>query len=220
MKIKAIIFDMDGTIIDTEHIWHNATQQLIESKGIAYTPELHDELRKALHGMSMPKSIALIKNLIQLEESVDQLIAEKNKIADDLFLKGVKFVDGFTDFHKTVKILDLKTAVATNAGDNTVELTNKALNLKDYFGEHIYNISCVDYVCKPDPKLYLHAAQKLDVTPDVCVAIEDSANGIMAAKKAGMFCIGINTSKNRNNLSQADLIIDAYSEIDLNNLPA
>lgn len=218
MTIKAIIFDMDGTIIDTEHIWHKATRNLIESKGVAYTVDLHEELSKYIHGLAMPKSIEVIKNIAKLEESVDNLMLEKNRIADDLFLQGVSFIEGFVDFHREIKKRDFKTAVATNAGDKTVELTDRALNLKHYFGEHIYNISCVGNICKPSPELYLHAAQKLETDPINCIAIEDSAHGITAAKRAGMFCIGINTSKNRNNLKEADLIIDAYSDIDLINI--
>jgi beta-phosphoglucomutase-like phosphatase (HAD superfamily) len=63
--------------------------------------------------------------------------------------------------------------------------------------------------------LYLHAAKQIDIAAELCVAIEDSAHGIRAAKGAGMFCIGINTSKNLDNLKEADFIIDTYHDIDL-----
>lgn len=215
MNIKAIIFDMDGTIINTEHIWHNATKYLVESKGVSYTADIHQKLAQSIHGLAMLKSVEIIKNIAKLEESVEQLIIEKNQIADKMFLEGVSFIEGFISFHEKIKRIGIKTAIATNAGDNTVKLTDQALNLRYYFDEHIYNISCVNNICKPDPKLYLHAAEKLEIDPIDCIAIEDSAHGIAAAKKAGMFCIGINTSKNINNLKEADLIIDAYSEIDL-----
>ena len=96
-------------------------------------------------------------------------------------------------------------------------MTDKILNLRKFFGEHIYNVSHVNFANKPDPALYLLAAQKLCVEPCECIAIEDSTHGI-TTKGAGMYCIGINTAHNRAALQQADIIVDHYSQIDLQNL--
>lgn len=71
---------------------------------------------------------------------------------------------------------------------------------------------------KPYPDLYLHAAAQLGIDPEECIAIEDSATGLAAAKSAGMFCIGINTAKKPETLSEAHMIIDTYDQIDLLNL--
>ena len=76
----------------------------------------------------------------------------------------------------------------------------------------------VNRAYKPKPDVYLHAAKMLETDPCDCIAIEDSPSGIKAAKAAGMFCIGINTGKNRDNLKEADLIVECYSEIDIENL--
>ena len=70
-------------------------------------------------------------------------------------------------------------------------------------------------MCKPNPAIYLYAAQQLGIDPEDCIAIEDSRHGIRAAKNAGMFCIGINSSKNLENIQEADHKIDAYHELDL-----
>ena len=218
MSIKAIIFDMDGTIIDTEHIWKKATEDLIVSKGVVYTQELHEELSKSLHGMAMPKSIKLIKDIAQLPDSVEDLMREKNILADALFSKGIRFIEGFQEFHALAQQKKLKTAIATNAGDNTLLLVDQTLDLKRFFGDHMYGMSSVKYVCKPDPAIYLHAAEKLGVDPKECSAIEDSTRGIEAAKNAGMFCIGINTAQNKTLLSAAHHVVDFYREIDLESL--
>ena len=218
MSIKAIIFDMDGTIIDTEHIWKKATEDLIVSKGVVYTKELHQELSRSLHGMSMPKCMQLIKDLFNLSDSIEDLIKEKNIIADTLFSEGVRFIEGFEAFHTLALQKNLKMAIATNAGDNTITLVDKALDLKRFFGEHTYGISAVNYKCKPHPAVYLHAAEQLSVDPKECIAIEDSARGIDAAKAAGMFCVGINTAQNRELLKDAHHGIDYYHEIDLHTL--
>lgn len=209
---------MDGTIIDTEHIWERATTELIESKGVRYTQELREELNKHIHGLALVKSCQLIKDMFQLPHPVEELIVEKGTRANNLYKENVIFIEGFTDFIDKVMKHDLKRGIATNADADTVAITNQKLNLERYFGQHIYNVSHVQNRCKPDPALYLHASEKLEIEPRDCIVIEDSAHGIEAAKKAGMVCIGINTSKKPDQLKKADMIIDGYAELDLKKL--
>lgn len=218
MEYKAIIFDMDGTIVDTEKIWAQANRILIERRGIIYTDDLRAELQPKIHGLATHKSCRIIKDIVGLEDPLDLLIQEKRAIAQSLYLDGVRFIEGFIDFHDHIEQHGLLHGIATNADDNTVHLTDKALDLKRFFGDHIYGISCVDFVCKPDPAIYLHAAEKLGVDPEYCIAIEDSAHGVAAAKQAGMYCIGINTAKSPEQLAKADVIFDAYQHIDVTKL--
>ena len=220
MAVKAIIFDLDGTIIDSEHIWKHATNQLIINKGGNVDEQTLKELNILLCGLAMHKSCAAIKDVLKLPDTVASLMAEKTAIASSLYTREIKFINGFIRFHQTVVSGQFKTGIATNADDTTLEISKKSLKLEQYFGDHIYNISHVNNVCKPDPALYLHTAQKLDVRPYECVAIEDSAHGIAAAQAAGMFCIGITTSSNQNQTEKADLIIDAYHEIDIATIAA
>jgi HAD superfamily hydrolase (TIGR01549 family) len=209
---------MDGTIVDTENIWADATKLFIERRGIAYTGELEAALRKEIHGLALHKSCGVIKDFINLEGSVEDLIKEKSLIAYDLYKNGIKFIDGFEAFHCIVQTKNIKNGIATNADDMTVQLSNQALNLSYYFGDHIYGISCVGNICKPDPAIYLHTAEKLGIDPQECLAIEDSAHGIKAAQAAGMLCIGINTSCNYDQVKKADYIVDRYQDIDLDAL--
>jgi len=218
MHYKAIIFDMDGTIIDTTHIWRQATKELITNHGIDFDHEQHQDLHMKLHGLGMKESCSIIKNHFNLNASVTSLMEEKSQLAANLYQKNVCFIEGFQQFHMKVKEAQLKTGIATNADDVTLKITNSILNLEQFFGEHIYSISQVNYICKPNPAIYLLAAQKLNVDPKECIAIEDSAHGIEAAKKAGIFCVGINTGKNRALIQHCDLIIDSYEELELSNL--
>lgn len=218
MKFKAIIFDLDGTIVDTSDIWHRANELLIESKGITYTPELRELIQSKIHGLATHRSCSIIKDVLSLPDELDSLISEKRKIAQQLYETKLAFIDGFEEFHDDVEELGLLHGIATNADDTTVSLTDKSLNLRKFFGEHIYGISCVNYVCKPDPAIYLHAAEQLGCKPADCLAIEDSAHGIEAAQRAGLFCIGINTAKSHDQVKKADLIVDEYQAIDLKKL--
>ena len=215
MKYKAIIFDLDGTIIDTEVIWDQASRQLISRRGITLDHKTEKELFDKIHGLALHKSCLLIKEAAQIQDSLEDLIQEKSAIAHELYKNNVRFIPGFIQFHRQLATHNLKSGIATNASAETAELTDKILNLRQFFGEHIYNVSHVNFANKPDPALYLHTAKQLCVNPSECIAIEDSKHGVTAAKAAGMYCIGINTARNRDAIAHADCIADHYNEITL-----
>ena len=217
MKYKAIIFDMDGTITDSEHAWRKATRDLVIHKGGIFTEEKYNELENELKGLALPKSCKLLKDLIGIEDTVEELIEEKRNRALKLLTESLNFINGFESFHKSLVNKNILTGIATNADDSTLTISKNKLSLESFFGEHIYNISDVKE-SKPHPELYLYAANKLSIEPNYCIAIEDSAHGVRAAKQAGMFCIGINTANNRDALHESDLIIDHYDEIELERL--
>ncbi len=218
MSYTAIIFDMDGTIVDTEKVWQAATTHLIKKYAGYACDEQMAEIRRSICGSSLLTSCTIIKEQFDLTASVDELMTEKFFLASTLIQKEARLMDGFHEFHDKVKSLNLPTAIATNATDETLRVTDQTLNLRSFFGSHMYTASDVNNRIKPDPAVYVHAAEKLGQDPRTCIAIEDSAPGIAAARAAGMFCIGINTSNIPGQTALADLKIDRYDEIDLDAL--
>lgn len=218
MKFSSIIFDMDGTIINSEPVLEIATKALLESKGITIDQTQKNNLKKQLHGIGIKVFGHFIKETFKLDETPEQIILEQNILIKKYYEQEIKFIDGFVDFHKQVRDFSLKSGVATNADYHTVEISRKKFGLENFFGQHIYCIEDVNNISKPKPDVYLHAADKLETPAHMCVAIEDSKCGIEAAKNADMFCIGINTSKDKNALKHADLIVECYQEIDLDKI--
>lgn len=218
MRYHAIIFDMDGTIVNTEHLWQQASFTVIANRGYVLSPEQKHILTQKLPGSGLRNACQLIKNMIKTEDSIETLMHEKQAIACQLYDTGVCLIDGFSQFHAQAAAIPLKMAIATNANLQTMYYTNKSLNLAAYFGDHLYTINHVNNVGKPNPDVYLYAAGQLGVDPKECIAIEDSAHGIIAAQAAGMFCIGINTSGKPEQIAKADLKIDQYQEIALQSL--
>lgn len=217
MKYKAIIFDMDGTIIDSEGLWAEASKHMLMQKG-GLSEEECLKILPEFKGASLQTSCAYVKMAYNTKESIDELMREKEAFVFDNFATMSQFIDGFESFHQRLVAKGLASAIATNANQRTLDCITANMPLSKFFNEHIY---CMDHVgkkAKPEPDVFLHAADKVNVEPTQCIAIEDSAHGVAAAKAAGMFCIGINTGNDRTALSQADLIIEHYDEIDLNSL--
>lgn len=218
MKYKGIIFDLDGTIVDTVPLWDKANRHMLEKRGIVVTPEIIKELEMRVHSLGILQASAAIKDIFKLDEPAELIAEEKVAHVMALYKQGIRFIDGFEAFHSTVVAKDLYKAIATNANDITIQKTDEALDLKRLFGGHIYGLSAVNNVCKPNPAVYLHAAQSLGLEPHECIAIEDSRPGVEAARNAGLLCIGINTGKDVQKIKDADIIIDHYNEIDLDAL--
>ncbi|MCK5633059.1 HAD family phosphatase [bacterium] len=215
MLIKAIIFDLDGTIIDTKEIWQQATGEILKNRGFNLTKAESQILESNLCGVGINDSCSLLKRTFNLRDSVKTLVEEKLNRACQLYKQDIKFIPGFKLFHKKISKKNLLYSIATNSERTTLNYAKKQLNLEQFFGQHIYDVECVNNILKPNPAIYLHAAQKLNVDPKHCLAIEDSPSGIKAAKQAGMICIGIDTNNMGQKLNEADFIVNSYEEIDL-----
>ena len=217
MKFKAVIFDMDGTILDTEKLWKETDKRIIQKRGLPIPDSFDHITKEKLVGSSLHESCCVLKEIAGLDDPVEALAQEKAALVYELYQQGVVFIDGFLRFHQKVRAHKLLVGLATNTDDKIVTLTKQLLKLETLFGNHIYTASAVSRP-KPAPEIYLHTAHQLGVTPKECIVVEDSAIGVQAATDADMFCIGINTSKNPELLRKAKFIIDHYDEIRLEKL--
>lgn len=213
MKFKAIIFDLDGTIIDSNSAWKDSVKTILENRKIILTPEAEQNMHAQIEGLELKTATQVVKKVADIDDSIECLVEETLTHVKNNYDKNLKFIDGFLNFHAFVEQLKLPKGIATNADQTTLAIAKQKMELSKLFGQHIYSIADVNNVYKPNPDVYLYAANQLKVDPSECIAIEDSAHGVTAAKAAGMYCIGINTNKSPQHIRHSDRIIDAYQDL-------
>jgi beta-phosphoglucomutase-like phosphatase (HAD superfamily) len=211
-KIKAIIFDMDGTIIQTDAIWRSVSLQLLAHYGIdSLNPDqIAYVFYKLLMGKSMPDGLKALIAHFNIPTTPQAMMVRKIALANEHFSKPIEYIAGFNEFHKTLTSLGIATGIATNAVPENLAVITQSLNFQAQFGKHIYSIADVDYKGKPNPAIFLHAAHMLGAAPDECIVFEDSYVGFMAAKAAGMKCIAIKNHHNQSHLRYVDDAIENY----------
>ncbi len=204
--IKAVIFDMDGVIVDSEPIMDIVLTLFFKDMNIEFDIDIAKEYR----GGSSEAFWGELKRVYSLPRSVDYYVEERLKRTIDYYRQnGVKLIENVIDLIEELRTLNLKIALATSAAHERMKVTMELLNLEKYFD--VVVTSRFIKKAKPDPEIFLYACDSLNTEPQNCLVIEDSRNGITAAKKAGMNCIGFDKTGEQD-LTIADLVIHDFSE--------
>lgn len=207
--IKAVIFDMDGLLIDSEPLWQEAEMLIFKQVGITLTRELCLQTK----GLRIDEVVDYWyqkfpwTNLAKLE--VEELIVAK--VIELIQLKGQPLA-GVDRAISYVKQKQVKMALASSSAAKIIQAALHKLDLTDMFAE-IYSAE-LETLGKPHPGVYLTTASKLNVFPQECLALEDSLNGVLAAKAAQMKCIAIPEPLQRHNpqFAIADLMLKSLEE--------
>ena len=209
---------MDGVIIDSEPLWERSESIMLKQKGFAGNNSYRKEYRKKIMGLNQKDSVRLLKETFGLDESPDEILRTRLEILLELYEKELRLVDGIPEI---LKILDsekhIKTALASGSPMKVIEFVLNKFSLTDTFRIKVSG-DCVGKG-KPHPDIYLEAARRLGVNPGECVAIEDSINGIVSAKAAGMRCIAVPDPRiATEDYPQADIFRKSVSEIRLEDI--
>ncbi|PLW80606.1 hypothetical protein C0585_01655 [Candidatus Woesearchaeota archaeon] len=207
MPIKAVIFDMDGVLLNSMPMHLEIWKNLFEKYGIDFSLEIFEKY----NGTS---SYGIAKNLVEkfnLEISVEELVNEKHEKEKEM---QDEMLDLFPDTLKIIEVLkskDLKVGVATSAMEDMTTYVKERFGL-DKQVDNFIEAKDVSRT-KPDPEIFLKCAEKLGVEPSNCVVVEDAINGILAAQKGGMISVGITNTFPKEAFIDADFVIDDLNEL-------
>lgn len=183
---KAIIFDMDGLLVDSERIWYLAEERVIESRGFAYT----EEVREQIIGLRLDEFMTRLHDIYGFTETVPELMQELEDIMVELILKDdVQAQPGAHEIVKWVGEQGLPHAIASSSSARIIDATMKAHGWDDILTLR-YTADDVPRG-KPAPDVYLRASGGVGVPPRDCLALEDSPNGARSAVAAGMTCYAV-----------------------------
>ncbi|MVX66096.1 HAD-IA family hydrolase [Clostridium chromiireducens] len=207
--MKAVIFDMDGVIIDSEPIHFEVDLQTISELG---GDILKEDLEKYV-GTTNEYMYTDIKNKFNISKSLEEIIHYKVELTKKKIIElDLEPIEGIRELLKELKNKNINTAIASSSPRDFIELVVSKFKLENYI-EYIISGEEVKHG-KPDPDIYIETAKKLRVSPEECIVIEDSRNGVLAAKAAGMKCIGFqNVNSGNQDLSNADVIIHSITEV-------
>ncbi len=185
MMIKAVIFDMDGTLLDSEPLYLKADLSVVAAHSGFMTEQEHDRYI----GVGNKAFMASIREIYGIEKSVEDLIEFQEKIYMEMAREEIAAFPEMVKFAQWAKEQGLKIAIASGSSNRVIEELTEIAGVKDLF-EHRISSEEVDHG-KPAPDVLLETARRLGVAPEECLVIEDSPFGVEASRRAGMTCIAV-----------------------------
>jgi HAD superfamily hydrolase (TIGR01509 family) len=205
MMIKAIIFDLDGTLIDSMGLWRQVDEEFLTGRGQEVPADLFDYLPG---GNSFIQTAQYFKDRFGLSETVDEIMQIWTDMVSEHYCSGVYLKPGAADLLSVLRDKGIKIGLGTS---NSYELAEKSLMFNGvwhYFEAVI--TGDMQLMGKPFPDIYLKCAEKLGVVPDECIVIEDTLAGVQAAIAAGMQAIAIHDYDSSEHHPRIKELADAF----------
>jgi 16S rRNA pseudouridine516 synthase len=208
---KAVIFDLDGTLVDSMWMWRDIDICYLGKYGI----ELPETLQSDIEGMSFSETAVYFKETFHLSQSLDEIKEEWYEMAYEKYANEVPLKEGALDFLKELKENGIGTGIATSNGIRLVEAVMGAHHLKDYID--VVVTGCEVPQGKPSPDIYLKVADDLQVDYEDCLVFEDVTMGILAGKNAGMTVCAVHDAFSEDQedekRSYADYYINSFQDL-------
>ena len=207
--IEAVVFDLDGVLLDTEELWDEARRQLAEERGARWP----DDAQQAMMGMSSREWSRYMHEAIGLAEPPEEISAEVVRRLEALYRERLPLVPGALEAIRRVEGR-WPLGIASSSNRPLIDL------FLEFTGNHeVFRATVSSEEVergKPEPDVYLEAARRLGVAPEGCAAIEDSENGIRSASAAGMRVVAIPNRAfppSEEARSLADTVLDSLDEL-------
>lgn len=208
---EAVIFDLDGSLVDSMWIWHDIDVEYLGRFGI----ELPQKLQSEIEGMSFSETAVYFKERFAIPDSLEEMKTDWNRMAWDKYTHEVPLKPGIAEFLKECKEHGIKLGIATSNSRELVDNIAAVHGLNNFF-------DCIMTGCevqrgKPAPDIYLAVAEKLQVNPENCLVFEDIIPGIMAGKNAGMVVCAVEDEYSAHareaKLELADYYVDDFYDL-------
>lgn len=208
---RAVLFDLDGTLMDSMWAWEDIDIEYLARFGHVPTKDM----QRAIEGMSFTETAQYFKERYDIPDSVEEIKAEWNRLAYDVYAKRVKLKPGAYDFLQELRRRRIVTGIASSNSRELIRACLASNRVGDCFD--CITISCEVPKGKPAPDIYLSAAATLGVPPEECLVFEDVPMGILAAKNAGMSVCAVEddfSADQREKIRDlADYYIRSYDEV-------
>jgi len=208
--VDAVIFDMDGVIVDSEIHWKTVEGYFLKSVIPTWSSSDQDKII----GIGVHDLYTLLSSEYGLQKTEEQFLELYQEMANEIYGQKVSLLAGFSGLLAMLNKYHIPIALASSSPRSWIDIMLDRFNLRAAF-KAVVSADELKGEGKPSPAIYLLTAKRLGVSPAACIAIEDSKNGVHSAKNAGMFCIGLRNGFNEEqDLSRADMIISSFAELD------
>lgn len=209
--IQAVIFDLDGTLVDSMWMWREIDIQYLGRYGI----HLPETLQAEIEGMSFTETAVYFKETFQIPQTIEEIKQDWYAMAYEKYAHEVPLKAGALEFLKLLHDKGIRTGIATSNGIRLVEAVMEANGLGGYI--QVVRTACDVAKGKPAPDIYLKVAEDLGVDCEDCLVFEDVPMGILAGKNAGMLVCAVEDSHSRNQIEEkrrfADYYINSFHDI-------
>jgi beta-phosphoglucomutase family hydrolase len=210
--VKAVIFDMDGVLVDSELFSFKAYERCLSRYGITLD---HEDRMKAT-GSTLSEDIDTLSKKYNIQIDKRQCEKEKEETYRKIAKGNLRLFGGVKEFIALLRKNNIRIAVASSGVRDKVLFNLHEAGLDNVF-DTVLTADDISH-SKPHPEIFLKAAEKLKVEPSDCVVVEDSVLGVEAAKNAGMLCIAVTNTFPGEDISKADIIVSSLSQVDINTL--
>jgi len=211
VTVEAVIFDLDGVLVDSEHLWDEVREELARERGGRW----HDRAQADMMGMSSVEWSRYMHDVIGLSEPPEKIDAEVVRRMRARYAEDLPLVDGAVEAVRRLAS-DVTLGLASSSNRPIIDAVLEAAGIAELFAATVSSEEVARG--KPAPDVYLEAARRLGVPPERCLAIEDSANGIRSASGAGMHVVAIPNRRYppaAEALTRADAILRSLDELDV-----
>jgi beta-phosphoglucomutase family hydrolase len=211
-KNFAVIWDMDGVIVNTGKDHFKSWQYAFGKRGVTFTePDFqsrfgmrNDAIIRSMMGDAVPKA------------EIERIANDKETNFAEIVRSHIKPCPGALELISALNNAGVKMAIASSAPVSNIRLLLGTLGILDCFQQFVSGREVTE--SKPSPQIYLFAAQKLGVKPEICIVVEDAVAGVQGAKRAGMYCVAVTTTHPGELLQEADVIVDSLAELTISSL--